>query len=1168
MRLTKLKLAGFKTFVDPTTVLMPGQLVGVVGPNGCGKSNIIDAVRWVLGESKASALRGESMTDVIFNGSGTRKPVGRASVELVFDNAAGKAAGQWSQYAEIAVKRVMERDGQSDYFINNLRCRRRDVIDLFLGTGLGPRAYAIIEQGMISRIIEARPEDLRLFLEEAAGITKYRERRRETEGRLEDARENLTRLEDIRNELGSRIERLESQAEVASRYHAFNDRLNRRQAQLWVLRSRLAREDAQRLQSELGELELRIDQESAALAAAGTALELTRSQHFTASDGLHAAQTEMYAANAEVTRLEGELRRAADTRQRLEAQLSQLRAELQNWCARAQTLEQDRGRWSDLAEHTEQRVALAQARHDETAQRLPEAEKGFADAEAAASVVRRELAQAEQVLRVEETHRANAGRTLDTLAQRRGRIEQERAQLIAPDREGLELARARCEALRERQTLCQDKLAEGQDALPLRQARLKQEQEAERNLLRELTALRARRDALADLQRKTAANTSVESWLKSLGLNATAPLWQQLNVAPGWEVAVEAVLRERLSAMPADDVEQLLRALDGASPQTLTLALPGSVAAPHAPEPDSLRSRLGCTDPRWSALLDVWLGEVKVCDSLGEAVRAGQPGPLVDRQGRMWHAGSLGFYAPDARTHGVIERKREIDQLEAELKQREPLLDASRARIAEAEQAVFALQERLSAARRENQELTQAVHAAQVEELKLAQAIARHDEKLAALSRDLDEVARSEEGEAGHRERAETEIERVRELIELQRARMDAALGAQREADNALREARFQDQAAARELQEAQFSGRECAAKLADIRSNLDMALGQQRRLETDIEVRQGERDGIDESVIDAQLAQALALRSQRERVLAGCRDEVEQIATQLKSLDEQRLAGEQRLTPLRSRLTEVQLKLQAAQLNAEQFDQRLQELQIDEARLVELAAEELKESALQAEINRLGREIQALGAVNLAALEELQQASERKRYLDAQSEDLNLAISTLEDAIRRIDRETRVQLRDTYDKVNAEFGRLFPELFGGGEARLVLTGEEILDAGVQVFAQPPGKRNSSIQLLSGGEKALTATALVFSMFQLNPAPFCMLDEVDAPLDDTNTERFCEMVKRMSRSTQFVYISHNKITMEMAQQLVGVTMQERGVSRVVEVDIEQALAMRDAVVAA
>ncbi len=1166
MRLTKLKLAGFKSFVDPTTILLPGQLVAVVGPNGCGKSNIMDAVRWVLGESKATELRGESMQDVIFNGSGNRKPVSRASVELVFDNALGRAAGQWSAYPEIAVKRVLDRDNNSSYHINNLQVRRRDVIDLFLGTGLGPRAYAIIGQGMISRIIEARPEDLRLFLEEAAGVSKYKERRKETQHRLEDARENLARVDDIRLELDNQIGRLEVQAEVARRYKALQDGLSQSQNLLWFSKRNSARSERDRLSKEAELTSLALEGETARLRAIEARVEEGRSGHYAASDAMHGAQAELYAANADVARLEGELNHQKDARRRTESRLSQLAEEDRRWREQRGRADEDEARWQEQAEDAALRMEQAEARHEEFRERLPVAEQAWQTAESLALGLARDLSQVEQQLRVEETQCSNARRALEALLQRKNRLAQNVAGLVAPDTAMLqELRETQAEFQLQHEGL-RDRQADLQAALPHALAVQKSTLERERAALKALTETRARRDALAALQQKVQQGGSTGDWLKKRGLAECLPLWRSLQVDAGWETALEAVLRERLSALAVD--EAMARAILAEPTQAvLAFGLVGT-GTPEDVAPDALLARVRCQDPAWQPLLAAWLAGVRCSEDLAALVpeRGGfAEGELwVNRSGQSLSRHALCLYAPDARTHGVLERQEEIDALGARLADLEQELVEAREVLHRAEAEVGVCQEHLAQVRRDTQDLQQKLHGNQLEVLRLAEAEQRFEEKKARADQDREDLAETEMVEGERLEQAEMASEQLRERSEALRARLDAAREAQRRADLALREGRSAEQAAAREVQEAGFAGRECVAKLEDIARARVLSAEQLERIAAEMESRREELLGLDEAGLQSGLQAALEMRLAREKNLAALRIAVDEAAEALRQLEQERLRTEQGLSPQRERINELRLKEQAAQLNEEQYAERLIENAADEAVLEALAmGGDIKESRLNGEINRANAAIADLGAVNLAALDELATARERKGFLDAQYEDLNQAISTLDDAIRRIDRETRDQLQATYDAVNRYFGILFPQLFGGGEARLVLTGDEILDAGIQVMAQPPGKKNSTIHLLSGGEKALTAIALVFSIFQLNPAPFCILDEVDAPLDDSNTERFCEMVKRMSQETQFLYISHNKITMEMANQLVGVTMQESGVSRVVEVDIEEALKLRE-----
>ena len=1187
MRLTKLKLAGFKSFVDPTTVLVPGQLVGVVGPNGCGKSNIIDAVRWVLGESKATALRGESMQDVIFNGSGSRKPVGRASVELVFDNTQGRAAGQWSQYAEIAVKRVLDREGNSSYYLNNLQVRRRDVIDVFLGTGLGPRAYAIIEQGMISRIIEAKPEELRLFLEEAAGVTKYKERRRETAHRLTDARDNLLRVEDIRNELDTQVQRLEGQAEIARHYHELKSRHDRRQQQLWLKKRNNARAEHQRLLAEVNNADVQLEAQTAELRSLEYQVETARSAHFAASDTVHAAQSDKVAANAEVSRLEGEISHLRTTRQKLEARLLQLNSDEAHWKTQLTGLATEAKRWQSLQENARLRAETSLARHEEAAAQLPQAEDAVRLATEKVSQLRRVLHEAEQHLKLGEANRSHALRALEAFAQRRARLDIERMQLDAPDPVRL-AASQEAQALAEEQLAGQEaQLQQLQERLPQLEQALRLERDGLQQAQKNHAQTRARFDALMQLQsrvEKQGGAAQLHEWLGARGIDSSQPLWRAIEVEPGWETAVEAVLRERLAALAAD-VATLTAATTDPAPSLCALALLDSEVSLSSAQQaaDSLRRQVRCLDERWSAVLDEWLAGVAICEDLSlpkdkfkdefkdEFKDIANYSVWVDRQGHLRTAHGLVLYVPDARTHGVLERQRELDELSLILETHAEQEALAQDRVQQVETELTGLQRQLAGLRLSLQETQQRLHQAQVDALKLAQAQTRFEERSSQIERDRAEILEAEEAERLSLMRAEEEGESGIEKQELAKNSLDEALTAQALGETQLREMRGQEQALAREVQEVRFTERECVSKLEDnARAHETAQLQLERILEQRL-LTEDERAQISDASSQERLQQALEQQQVQEARLATCRDALEVAATTLRELDEQRLRIEQQLHPLRNNINELRLKVQAAQLNEEQALTRLEEMQITtEAAEAPLLAEleqlvHVRESAMQAEITRLANEIEALGSVNLAALEELESARTRKGFLDEQSADLTLAINTLEDAIRRIDGETREQLQQTYDTVNHHFGTLFPQLFGGGEARLIMTGEEILDSGVQVMAQPPGKKNSSIQLLSGGEKALTATALVFAMFQLNPAPFCLLDEVDAPLDDSNTERFCNMVKRMSAQTQFLFISHNKIAMEMAEQLVGVTMQEQGVSRVVEVDMEEALRMTDGV---
>ncbi|MDR0234058.1 MAG: chromosome segregation protein SMC [Zoogloeaceae bacterium] len=1175
--LTRLKLSGFKSFVDPTTVVLPGQLVGVVGPNGCGKSNIMDAVRWVLGESKASELRGESMQDVIFNGSTNRKPAARSSVELVFDNSLGRAQGQWSQYAELAVKRVLTRNGQSDYFINNLKVRRKDITDLFLGTGLGPRAYAIIGQGMISRVIEARPDDLRVFLEEAAGVTRYKERRKETEGRLEDTRENLSRVEDIRQELAARMETLEAQAEVARRYHECNDALARKQRLLWLARQGEALLEQESFRLEVDRMEVEQEGTLSALRGTETRLEAAREAHFSAGDAVQRAQADLYAAKAEVTRLETEIRHQKEKRQQTESRLSQLGQEERRWLAETERLASDRQRWEELREAAAARLAEAAARHKTVAERLPQLEAEESAARTNVETLRRNAAQLEQRLQVELAHRANASRALQKLMERQERLQKEAgsagAEMIerfAREREAKEEERARmAERLSELEARLQN----------LRDTRF--EQETRRSvavsemarLVSEMAALEARHETLTEMQEKQGGGEDRKDWLRRQGLADALPLWRALKVDAGWETAVAAILRERLETLPIP--KSSLKSVSGwrdDRPDSRVHARLEALTHEGSIAPDSLRARVATEDESWRGLLNLWLGGVRTAENLEVALK-GRSGLalgecFVTPAGDIVEGHTLALFAPDAAdSGGFLERRQEIEGLTARLEELRAKKEVSQREADALAREGKELEEKDRQFSLEQKEMTAKAHALQLEILRLDETETRQrerQERLESSERDLEAETKVER----EREREAEEAGRqLREELDHLHNEASAARLSLDESTRILREARESATLAERELREAEFSGRECAGKLEEIAVRQNNAALDLERVRAELAECHAMKPDTPSGVLEEALQAALEKYRFQENEMASCRASLEAATSGLRALEEERMRLEQALVPLRERIGDLKLKEQAAGINARQLAEQLLESGCNEVELAMLSEEvkRVKPQALTQEIGRLQKTIAGLGLVNLAALEELENARERRGFLDEQAADLTEAMEILEAAIRRIDRETRDLLQNTFDTINGHFGRLFPELFGGGKAALVMTGEEILDTGVQVFAQPPGKKNSTIHLLSGGEKALTAIALVFSIFLLNPAPFCLLDEVDAPLDDSNTERFCQMVKKMSGQTQFLFISHNKISMEMAEQLVGVTMQESGVSRVVEVDREAALKMAEEV---
>jgi len=1170
MRLTSIKLSGFKSFAEPTNFMLPGQLVGVVGPNGCGKSNIMDAVRWVLGESRASELRGESMQDVIFNGTTTRKPASRSSVELVFDNADHRAGGQWATFTEIAVKRVLTRDGTSSYYINNQPVRRRDVQDVFLGTGLGPRAYAIIGQGTISRIIESKPEELRLFLEEAAGVSKYKERRRETENRLQDTRENLTRVEDILRELNSNLDKLESQAQVAQQYHALNADATLKQQQLWFLKRAESEGDQSKIKADAEKAVNELESRVADLRKVESDLETIRQAHYAAGDEVNKAQGSLYEASAEVGRLEAEIRFVVEGRQRVEQRLVQLKEQTAQWGTRKDEAQAEIETLAAQQVEAEEKAVLLAAQLEEHDTHLPELEDQLRQAQAKSIEQRGNVAQVQQQIQVLAADQRNIEEQTRQLSMRREKLVADKNALAAPDEVRLTNLQQQFAAAQEAAETADARLHELQEQVP----QLDEDRRAKQNTVNteshKQADLSARMEALKALQEKVKTDGKLRPWLAKHGLENLQGLWSRIHIEQGWENALEGALRERMNSLEISRLDMVRSFANDAPPAKLAFYSPPQAAAPEGNSAlPRLSDLLRLNDAGQKALLADWLHGYFTAPSFEEALASREklaPGEAIYvKSGHVVTRHSVSFYAQDSEQAGLLARQQEIENLEKQLRAQALIAEEARTALIRAEAAYSDASQRLVLARREAAETQDKAHELQVEVLRLTQLAEQTRARSEQLEGDLAEVDAQLEQLQERRVTAEAKFEELdMQLADSQErhAQLDERVI---DSERKLAEAREKHRSLEREAQEAQFAQRSVEARKGELQRAIETSDQQMAAITEEESRARDELARLTDAAAQAGLQSALQLKSEREQALGAKRSEYDDLTSKLRASDERRLQLERELDPLRQRITDFQLKEQAARLGFEQYTQLLADAQAD----IEAVGKSVEEgkvrlAGLQNEIDRLHREIAALGAVNLAALEELTSARERKQFLDAQSADLNEAITTLEDAIRKIDGETRELLGHTFNIVNEHFGRMFPELFGGGNAKLVMTGDEILDSGVQVMAQPPGKKNQTIHLLSGGEKALTAIALVFAIFQLNPAPFCLLDEVDAPLDDANTERYAKLVSAMAKETQFLFISHNKIAMEMAEQLIGVTMQEQGVSRIVAVDMESAVTMAEA----
>ena len=1172
MRLAHIKLAGFKSFVDPTLIPISHDLVGIVGPNGCGKSNIIDAVRWVLGESKASALRGDSMQDVIFAGSDQRKAVSRASVEIVFDNQDSKMTGQWVSYSEIAIKRILQRDGVSSYYINNLQVRRRDISDLFLGTGIGGRGYAIIEQGMISRIIEAKPHELKSFLEEAAGITQYRERRQETSARLVETRKNLIRLEDIGRELEAQLKHLTIQAEIATHYQSLQEKLHHSQSLLWLQRKTDALDQRNQAEQEILHLETKLDTVLSTQRQAEQEYENARASEYAITEQLLQTQGQIYSIDAEISRLEQERSFLNTTIERLAQQIQEIDNRLAN-------NHQFKNNSVENLQHWQQEKTKAEATYNECIQqneeennKLPGMESKLHQCHEILAEHRHHLLMIEQTGQLEASHQAHAAKNIQQLEIRYARLLKEQSELVAIDSDKLnELTREMNETAFTLEALALEHtdLEQQLSAANQFQKNTSQQIQAVQHTLSQTTA---RFNALKNLQQKLDDNQDVAAWLSIRQMNDLPRLWQQIQILPEWETALEAVLLERLNSIELNRLTMLEDWVDDLPTGKWAIFEKPSTdreihQSAHAAELlcAPLIDFITATQPEITAVLMDWLQGIYVSDTVQEALSkrsaldSGEV--LVTRQGHMITRTSVTFYAPASQLHGVLSRQQELKNLEIEIKRLESHLDKHRADLETITRQTKTVAEALDHARGSHKQIQQRRHDLQLEIVKHTQINERTLHRTHQINTELTEITQALQTEQSLQQSATAKSLECRQQAGAQQGLIRQAQHAWESANHSVYAQRQRQRESSQHLQQASFQVNACFTKINEIESKI---LSLDEELQQLIEVQGAllkEKNALKLEPLDQSLTSVRANRASIEETIRTIREEAEQTARSLREIENLRMTSEQQSYALRESINQARLKEQAATITVTQFDELISSNGVNTEALAVLIGKK-SIASLQSEINRLNAQMSDLGAVNLTALEELDHAQSRQSEQLAQMEDLTTAIATLESVIQRIDRETQLLLQQTFDAVNQYLSEIFPVIFGGGHAKLELNDGKILDAGLLLMAQPPGKKNSSIHLLSGGEKALTALALMFSLFRLNPAPFCLLDEVDAPLDDSNTNRFCDWVKNMSAHTQFLFISHNKITMEMAQQLIGVTMQEQGVSRIVTVDIADALKIR------
>ncbi len=1166
MRLQAIKLAGFKSFVDATTVPFPNNLCAVVGPNGCGKSNIIDAIRWVMGEGSAKNLRGESMTDVIFNGASNRKPVGQATIELLFDNAAGRLTGEYAAYSEISIKRQVSRDGQSSYFLNSVKCRRKDITDIFLGTGLGPRSYSIIEQGMISQLIEAKPEELRVYLEEAAGISKYKERRKETERRIAHTRDNLDRLTDLREELERQIHHLERQAKNAERYTEFKKQEREVSSQLAALRWQNLDQKAGVQQQQIDQFEIELQARISDQRRVEADIVALRDQLIDSNDTLSAVQQRFYDEGTEIARIEESIQYQSERARTLADSLRQTDQEQSEAAA---SLGSDEALISDLTEQLE-RLAPEQAALSDSEiasrEQLERAEHHVAELQQRWDQFTSEAAKAAQAGEIEQSKIALLEDSLQRLHHRLKAVGEDKTRLseqaVADEIAPLE---AMIETQEEQVKRIQsefDGLASQLQSQRAQNEQLSRTLNEQRSEMQHLAGRRASLDALQQAALGQAGDDT--AWVNEQGLESARRVGESLEVEAGWEEAVEAVLGDALQGILVSNLRALSPAVAALTQGSITLLQMSEAPARviDGEERVSLAAKI-----QSSAELSAWLSHVFVAEDLEDALSLAEnlapDESVVTRDGLWLGANWIRVSADKDVTAGVLQRQKELTSLIAQIEALETLIDTTDEELASGainltvlEQDRDALQSRLAEQQRAYGETRARLTAKRIQAEQIAAELERADREITNSQAQLEadtqalQAARSRLGGAMDDMAG---VEATRSELAAQRHSAQQALVTLRQQAQADRDANHQLALRTQNLSAQLAATAQAITRLTARQTSL---IERKQTLEADLAALAEPT-----TALQTNLQARLQTRQAIEAELLAGRQVAQKIEFDIRSNESQRAQFEEGVDQVRGQLEQARLEFQTLDVKRGTIEDGLKQAGADLQDVISSMPEDADIPIWETELTKIENRIQRLGAINLAAIEEYKVQAERKAYLDAQNEDLEKALNTLMMAIRKIDIETRTRFKETFDLVNVKLQQLFPKLFGGGHAYLEMTGEDLLDTGVALMARPPGKRNSSIHLLSGGEKALTAIALVFSIFSLNPAPFCLLDEVDAPLDDANVMRYSELVKEMSRTVQFIYITHNKVAMEMAEQLMGVTMHEPGVSRLVSVDVEEAVAM-------
>ena len=1174
MRLKQIKLVGFKSFVDITKISFQQQMTAIVGPNGCGKSNVIDAVRWVLGESSAKNLRGDAMTDVIFNGAASRKPVGQASVELIFENTQGRLQGSMADRSEVAIRRVVTRDAISTYYLNGSKCRRRDITDIFLGTGLGPRSYAIIEQGTISRLIESKPQELRVFIEEAAGISKYKEKRRDTENRIRHTRENLERLSDVIAELATHIDKLHQQAQAAKRFKTLKSSERKYKAELAAMRWQQF--DAQRQQAQYKMRDKQLTIESLRVTQTQYELDIFKAKQKLdlGNEQISEFQQQKLQLSNDITRLEQHLKYrkqqlGLDEKQRQQLQDSlasnnRFQQHQQNELANVKQL---------LAEqqpelvNLEQELQQNQDRLDKQQTALQQCFTQWQNANNKQTTYQQQLSSSEIKITAQQS----------LIGQSKHQLLQTEQKLIAlkETQNNSEIAELEkyLQQLQPKAIQLKGKHIQAQNELDQLEKTINEQQQ---QVVINQTKLQSLTESLAQLE-KTQQKPSTwlknqNTWLNKNKISPQGQLYQQLIVPEQWQISVEMILSHWLSAQIIDQFPSTNAALDQLPDPLLLMVTSASFAFAEDDKKvntETLAGQISAQTPLAQQFINSCLAKIYLKQDIMQAQQKLKE--LKSDESILCVDGT--WLSPFFVRRGNIEnqdmllvRQTQITQQQAQIQTFEQSLSSNDETLVELKADLNGTNKNAQSLNKECAEINTEIQQT-TQKLALAEQQQQHQYQL---------IQQAEQALKAHQQQLAQQTQQLEKLLQQQQQILQSQDPKNNTSLTTLAEQRI---ALQQELLDLQNKNQQLVQQRHQMALSVAKTTSQQENIEqkihTSIEKQQhlhqnlqqlNNSDKHQEAPLAEQEQQlqtwlvemsTLELKlSQQHQSLADSQQQIDHIA-------QQKAQQFSEIEQLKEKVNKDHLNAENARLRAQTLLEQLDEMGQTVSKVSANMPNNAKESQWQAQLIILAKEISLLGAINLAAIDEYEQELARKNFLDQQYQDLVLAINTLENAIAKIDKQSRQKFKTTFEQVNNDLKSLFPRVFGGGNAYLALTGDDMLETGVTIMARPPGKKNSTIHLLSGGEKALTALSLVFAIFRLNPAPFCMLDEVDAPLDDANVLRFCNLVKEMSKSVQFIYISHNKIAMEMAAHLTGVTMAEAGVSRVVSVDIDQAVAMTE-----